>query len=97
MKESVRLGALFSLFLMLPMNAVFGQSAIAVGSKDYPSQRKPEFSLKVYANTTHAFDFETFPVGGVNSPGHHVEYDREATSDAITLTRDFLAKYVIKK
>jgi dienelactone hydrolase len=53
-----------------------------------------EFSLKVYLNATHAFDIETLPAGGVDFPGHHMEYDPEATSDAIAETQAFLAKYI---
>jgi dienelactone hydrolase len=55
---------------------------------------KPEFSLTVYPNATHAFDFETTPVGGVDFMSHHMEYDPEATSDAIAQTKAFLAKYI---
>ena len=55
------------------------------------SNWEPEFSLTVYPNAYHAFDYE--------APeriylGHHLEYVPQATADAITRTRDFLAKYL---
>lgn len=54
---------------------------------------KPEFSLTVYPNASHAFDYETTPPEGRVVQGHHLEYDPEATSDAINQTKAFLAKY----
>jgi dienelactone hydrolase len=54
---------------------------------------KTEFSFKVYPNTYHCFDFETLPAGGVEF-GRHLEYDPEATSDAIDFTRAFLSKHL---
>ena len=54
---------------------------------------KPAFVLKVYPNATHGFDDEGLK-GGVNYLGHHLEYDPQATPDAISRTKDFLAKYI---
>jgi dienelactone hydrolase len=54
-----------------------------------------EFTLKIYPNAHHCFDFE-----GLNEDvlGHHTEYNPEATADAIIQTREFLAKYLkVKK
>jgi len=55
---------------------------------------KYEFTLKIYPNAYHAFDFE-----GLNEDylGHHVEYNSEATSDSINLVREYLAKYLTSK
>jgi len=55
---------------------------------------KPEYSLTTYPNATHAFDYATMPPGGATILGHHLQYDPEATSDAVNRTRDFLAKYL---
>jgi len=55
---------------------------------------KYELSLKIYPNARHSFDYDTFPPGGVDYQGHHYEYDPEATSNAVTQTRYFLAKYI---
>jgi dienelactone hydrolase len=52
---------------------------------------KYEFTLKVYPNAYHAFDFEGLKE---DSFGHHAEYDPEATSDAVSQTRDFLSRYL---
>jgi dienelactone hydrolase len=49
-----------------------------------------DFSLKVYPNATHAFDFEGLKQ---DLNGHHEECDPEAAADAISLARAFLAKY----
>jgi dienelactone hydrolase len=54
---------------------------------------KPEFALEVYPNAYHAFDYETTKPGGVDFLGHHIEYDPEATADAIAQTKAFLARY----
>jgi dienelactone hydrolase len=54
---------------------------------------KPEFSLTVYPNATHAFDVEGFK-GGIDFGSHHMDYDAKATADAIAQTRSFLAKYM---
>jgi dienelactone hydrolase len=54
---------------------------------------KTAFVLRVYPNATHGFDDEGLK-GGVNYLGHHLDYDSQATPDAIARTRDFLAKYV---
>jgi dienelactone hydrolase len=55
---------------------------------------KQEFSVAIYPNATHAFDFEGL-AGGYDDPyGHHLEYDPEAAADAIGRTKDFFAKYV---
>jgi dienelactone hydrolase len=56
---------------------------------------KPEFALKVYPNAYHAFDYETTKPGGIDFLGHHIEYDPEATADAIAQTKVFLAKYCL--
>jgi dienelactone hydrolase len=61
--------------------------------RDY-ARTQYELSLIIYPNAYHFFDYETLKAGGENSPGHHIEYDPEATSDAITRTKDFLAKYL---
>jgi dienelactone hydrolase len=55
---------------------------------------KYEFKMKIYPNAHHAFDIE-----GINKDvyGMHVEYNPEATTDAIIQTRDFLAKYLKTK
>ena len=58
---------------------------------------KLEFALKVYPSVYHAFDYETTKPGGRESRGHHIEYDPEATSDAIARAKDFLAKYCLAK
>jgi len=55
---------------------------------------KPEYSLITYPNATHAFDYATMPPEGVTFLGHHIQYDPEATSDAVNRTRIFLAKYI---
>ena len=60
--------------------------------KDY-ARTKYEFSLKIYPNAYHAFDLEALKEGIVIN-GHHFEYNERATSDAITRTRAFLAKYI---
>jgi dienelactone hydrolase len=60
------------------------------------SKWKREFSLTVYPNAAHAFDIE-LPKAiryGITFMGHHLDYDAQATSDAVTRTRDFLAKYL---
>ncbi len=51
---------------------------------------KYEFKLKLYPNASHAFDFEGLKKDVL---GHHVEYDPEATADAIMQVKEFLAKY----
>jgi dienelactone hydrolase len=51
-----------------------------------------ELTLKIYPNTYHAFDYE-----GLNETleqGYHLEYNAEATQDAIVRTRDFLARHL---
>ncbi|MGA2480334.1 MAG: dienelactone hydrolase family protein [Spirochaetia bacterium] len=58
---------------------------------------KPEFSLTVYPNAYDAFDYEMTPPGGKDFLSHHLEYDPEATSDAIAQTKAFLAKYCLAK
>ncbi len=65
--------------------------------RDYKNSHwKSEFSLTVYPNAFHAFDVELPPVikYGMSFMGHHLEYDPQATSDAIIRTRSFLAKYL---
>ena len=60
--------------------------------KDY-ARTKYEFSLKIYPGAYHAFDLEALK-GGIILNGHHFEFDARATSDAITRTKTFLAKYI---
>ena len=60
--------------------------------KDY-ARTNYELSLKIYPNAYHAFDLEALK-GGISLNGHHFEFDPRATSDAITRTRDFLAKHI---
>jgi dienelactone hydrolase len=71
-------------------------ASLAESLKEEYSARnwKPEFALKVYPNAYHAFDYETTKPGGIDFMGHHIEYDPEATSDAIARTKHFLAKYL---
>jgi dienelactone hydrolase len=52
---------------------------------------KYEFKLKIYPNAYHSFDFKGLKA---DMYGHHVEYNPEATADAITQTKEFLAKYL---
>jgi len=52
---------------------------------------KCEFKLKVYANSYHAFDCEGLKEEYL---GHHMEYNSEAATDAITQTKVFLDKYL---
>ncbi len=54
---------------------------------------KPEFALTVYPNAYHRFDDETLKAG-IMFLGHHLQYDPEATTDAIARTKGFLAKYL---
>jgi dienelactone hydrolase len=62
--------------------------------RDYRSSNwKLEFSLTVYPNATHGFDVEGFK-GGFDFAGRHMDYDPQATADAIARTKDFLAKYM---
>jgi dienelactone hydrolase len=60
--------------------------------RDY-AKTNYEFSLKIYPNAYHAFDLEALK-GGIVLNGHHFVYDPRATADAITRTRDFLARYI---
>jgi dienelactone hydrolase len=52
---------------------------------------KYECKLKIYPNVYHSFDFKGLKA---DMFGHHVEYNPEATTDAIAQTREFLAKYL---
>ncbi len=62
--------------------------------RDYKSSSwNMEFSLTVYPNATHGFDVEGFK-GGFDVDRHHLDYDPQATADAIAQTKDFLAKYM---
>jgi dienelactone hydrolase len=55
---------------------------------------KEEFSLIIYPNATHAFDFEEL-AGGYDDPyGNHMDYDPEATADAVIRARDFFSKHM---
>lgn len=70
-------------------------ASLAENLKDEYSAKnwKPEFALTVYPNAYHAFDYEMTQPGGKDFMGHHIEYDSVATSDAISRTKEFLAKY----
>jgi dienelactone hydrolase len=59
--------------------------------RDY-ARTKYELSLIIYPNAYNAFDYERAEV--LKFAGHHIEYDPEATSEAITRTKEFLAKYL---
>ncbi len=59
-------------------------------SEEY-RKSKYEFTLKVYPNAYHAFDFEGLKE---DSLGHHAEYDPEAATDAIVQAKDFLSRYL---
>ena len=63
--------------------------------RDYKNANwKSEFSLTIYPNATHAFDVE-LPEAikyGISVLGHHLDYDPQATSDAITRTEKFPCK-----
>jgi dienelactone hydrolase len=62
--------------------------------RDYKRNNwKSEFLLTVYPNATHAFDF-LWPKGGIDFSSYHMEYDPEATADAIVQAKDFLARYL---
>jgi dienelactone hydrolase len=50
-----------------------------------------EFSLVVYPNAHHSFDYEGLEA---NPPAWTDEFDPEATADAISRTKAFLAKYL---
>jgi dienelactone hydrolase len=81
---------------------------ILIGELDYHNARRCEtrsdqtlngaaieLTLKVYPNTYHAFDYE-----GLNETmenGWHLEYNAEATQDAIVRTRDSLARHLQNK
>ena len=58
---------------------------------DSIKKSKYEFTLKVYPNAYHAFDFEGLKI---DDNGHHYEYNPEATADAIIRTKEFLMKYL---
>jgi dienelactone hydrolase len=62
--------------------------------RDYKrSNWKLEFSMKFYPNATHGFDVEGFK-GGFDFDRFHLDYDPQATADAIAQTKDFFAKYM---
>jgi dienelactone hydrolase len=55
---------------------------------------KGEFSMAIYPNATHAFDFEGL-MGGYDDPyGHHMDYDPDAAADAIARTKAFFAQHL---
>jgi dienelactone hydrolase len=64
------------------------QKSRVVKESDY------EFKLILYPHTHHAFDIK-----GINKDVYdmHVEYNPEATADAIVQTKEFLAKYLKAK
>lgn len=53
-----------------------------------------EISLATYLDAYHAFDVEAVGEQGMNLNGHHLQYDPQATADALHRTRDFLRKYI---
>lgn len=53
-----------------------------------------EISLTTYPDAYHAFDVETVGEQGMDLNGHHLQYDPQATADALRRTRDFLRKYI---
>ena len=53
-----------------------------------------EMSLTTYPKTYHAFDVEAVGEQGIDLSGHHLQYDPQATADALQRTRDFLRKYL---
>jgi len=57
---------------------------------------KPELALTVYPSSTHAFDVD-WGKGGFTFGEHHMDYDEQATADAISRTKAFLAKYLQSK
>lgn len=68
--------------------------AESLESDSRKSKWTQEFALTIYPNATQAFDFEGL-AGGYDDPyGHHIEYDPEASADAVARTRDFFAKYL---
>jgi dienelactone hydrolase len=52
---------------------------------------KYEFSLIVYPDATHLFDCKGLKM---DYRGSHLEYNTEAAADAVSKTREFLAKYL---
>jgi dienelactone hydrolase len=57
------------------------------------SNWEPELSLIVYSHATHGFDVEGFK-GGFDFSRGRLDFDPDATADAIARTRDFLARYL---
>jgi dienelactone hydrolase len=53
-----------------------------------------EMSLTIYPNAYHAFDVEAVGERGIRIDGHHLQYDPQATADALQRTRDFLRKHI---
>jgi len=53
-----------------------------------------EMSLTTYPAAYHAFDVEAVGEQGMTQNGHHLQYDPQATADALQRTRDFLRKYI---
>jgi dienelactone hydrolase len=53
-----------------------------------------EMSLTIYSDAYHAFDVEAVGERGLKMDGHHLQYDPQATTDALQRTRDFLGKYI---
>jgi len=53
-----------------------------------------EMALTIYPDAYHAFDVEGAGVRGININRHHLQYDPDATVDALQRTRAFLGKYI---
>ncbi len=53
-----------------------------------------EMSLTIYPGAYHAFDVEAVGERGLEMDGHHLQYDPQATTDALQRTRNFLGKYI---
>jgi dienelactone hydrolase len=56
-----------------------------------------EMSLTIYPNAYHAFDVEAVGERGLNIDSHHLQYDPQATADALQRTRDFLHRHIVKE
>lgn len=81
------------LLVLIGMNDDWPGPAGCSELKESYKNTKYELAVTIYPNVYHAFDYEEYR-GGVNYEEHHMEYDPAAASDAISQTRDFLAKYL---
>jgi len=75
--------------------------AMAAGRTELGSPRKPgdrsRLELIVYPGVHHGFDlvdFSLVPTRGVTFLGHRIEYNEDATKDAIVKVRDFLQRTI---